>query len=191
MTVRDSMSTNFITFSSQTGIKKAVETIKQAAAAHVIVGSASGEFTVKPLLQLRNELEMAGDRLGPAILKLTLDDIPGLLQPCQPVEAESGLGEAQRKMRRSPGRQTVVVEGGQPVGVLHQATRSVFGGVPSQLYGERYGLFQEGAVAGGTTSPRRCPSCQGEFDFYKIGVAEGAVQYSCPLCGFLFKDLKE
>lgn len=190
MSVREKMSTEFIALSGEARIEELLQVLQAEETPHVILALVGGNFAVMPYPQLKNALRETADKLGPSILDLALNQMPGLLEPCRPVDVESGIGEAERLMRRSPGRCTVVLEEGVPVGVLYQTSRGIVGGVPTRLYGPRFGLF-EGDVVAPSLSPRRCSSCQGEFDFYEPRIESGVLQYYCPHCGYLFEDVKE
>ena len=190
MSVREKMSTEFIALSGEARIEELLQGLQAEETPHVILASVEGTFAVMPYSQLEDALRETADKLGPGILDLALNQMPGLLEPCRPVDVESGIGEAERRMRRSPGRCTVVLEGGAPVGVLYQTTRGIPGGVPTLLHGPRFGLFEEDVVDP-SLPPRRCSSCQEEFDFYEPRIESGVLQYHCPHCGHLFEDVEE
>jgi len=189
MSVKEKMSREFIVLSGEARIEEAVQVLQAKETPHVILALVEGNFAVMPYSQLKDTLTGIADKLGSTILSLALNQIPGLPGACQPVDVESGIGEARRLMCRSPGRCTVVFEKGAPVGVLYQTTLGITGDVP-RLYGPRFPLFK-GDVVNALRPPRRCPSCQGEFDFYEPRIEGGVLQYHCPHCGYLFEDVEE
>lgn len=190
MSVREEMSTEFTVLSGEVRIEEALQVLQAEETPHVIVVLVEGDFAVMPYSQLKDTLRETADELGTAILNLALNQMPGLPEPCQPVDVDSGIGEAERLMRRSPGRCTVVFEEDVPVGVLYETRLGIVGGPPPMLYGRRFALFEEDVIDP-SLPPRRCPSCQREFDFYEPRIESGVLQYRCPHCGYLFDGLEE
>jgi hypothetical protein len=84
------------------------------------------------------DFETAAEELGDELWAKPLQDVPGLLVPSPAVERNAmGIGEARNMMRASPTRRLVVLEQGQPVGLLMDRLRAgVFGGFRARLFGE-------------------------------------------------------
>ncbi len=127
--------------------------------------------------EFRARLNRIADDLGPDILQMTLEEVPGFLTPCTPVGLDDSRQTAGNKTRRGP---AVVLQEGELVGVYDGGPqRAITGGLPTNLFGPRRPF--------GRTEPsqgRTCRKCGATFAYFQP-VREGTkiTGYVCPHCG--------
>ena len=85
-----------------------------------------------------SDFETIAEDHGESLWATPLQDLPGLLVASPEVERTAmGIGEARNIMRASPNRRMVVLDQGQPIGLLMDRLRAgVFGGFRARLFGE-------------------------------------------------------
>ncbi len=141
----------------------------------LLESSTGGEF--------QRKLNAAADKMGEAILDMPLARVPGLCRPCPVVEVTDDEATVRAKCEGKLPDLAVVLEAGQPVGVIVGGRvvrpRGVFDSrFPTQLFGE--------AVIFGRNKPggekRECPLCHAAFGYYKPVQMGTAWQYHCPHC---------
>jgi hypothetical protein len=132
--------------------------------------------------ELQRKLNAAADKIGEAILDVPLAHVPGLCQPSPVVQMTDDEAMVRARFGGLPD-QAIVLEAGQPVGVLvggrvvrpRGAFESRF---PTQLFGPAM-AFSRHEPAG---ERRECPVCHADFPYFKpVQVGENW-QYHCPHC---------
>ena len=134
------MNTKFILIENTTTVEAVAQALQDVPAAkrmgwYVVVGLAAGGFAVIDAQDLAEAIE----KHGTGALALALRDVPGLLVPSLAVERDAqGIGVARRTMYRSPRLRLVVLEHGQPIGLLVDVNRAGgFGGAMAVLFGRK------------------------------------------------------
>jgi DNA-directed RNA polymerase subunit RPC12/RpoP len=173
---------NFRSVSDQVTVKELVSVIGTSSFGYLVIEHVDSDYAVWPLRgekAIQMVLDRAADKLGPIILKLRLGEVPGLTEPCLPVEVNDPWSWAERwtRQRQSPAQCAVVLKDGQLVGVLDTVSR---GEHLTSLPGLRFALFQESED--GVYPLRHCTTCGKDFEFYGVRVIEKRVIYVCPHC---------
>jgi len=153
---------------------------------HLIVTLPEGKYALLESStggEFQRKLNAAADKMGEAIWDVPLVRVPDLCQPSPVVEVTDDEAAVRAKCGGALPDQAIVLETGQPVGVLvggrvvrpRGAFESRF---PTQLFGEAmvFGRDEPGGER------RACPVCHADFG-YPRPVQVGAVwQYHCPHC---------
>jgi len=130
---------------------------------------------------IKEILKKIGERIGYAILALPLASIPEFCQFCDFVDINQSIQIAKSKAIRSPNKQIAVLKSDKIVGVFKEQLRgALFGHIPTTLYGERFDIFEKGAVK--AKYQLACPECNANFDFYEPIFEQGQMLYCCPVC---------
>jgi hypothetical protein len=97
----------------------------------VVVQQADGGLSAFTLAELNDDAE----RLGAVLLDAPLEELP--LQAAQTVErSQINLNRAERDARRAPGQRLLVLEDGQPLGVVAITSRGARKALVVELYRE-------------------------------------------------------
>jgi hypothetical protein len=186
--IKNVMSKNFVFFSATDPLEKLMEVIS---AGHlydyVVVAFPENRFSVIRSIAAKEALQKIGEKLGKAIAQLPFASVGAFCQSCDCVDINESELVAHSRAQKSPAKQIVVLQRGSPVGVLQETVRSaLFGGLPGRLFGERFDIFEKGAV-----QPRcrlRCPKCFTEFDFYEPRIESNKILYCCPHCQIIIDE---
>lgn len=147
---------------------------------YVIVALLDGNYSVA----LLSEISGAVARLGPPALRMRLADLPPTATPASAVERTAiGFGAAERQRDRQPSRRLLVLEDGEPIGLLTNEVRGgSTGGLPFNLFGPDSDLSTEALWQQliDRREPITCPVCGRQFTFYELDPKRRA--YICPHC---------
>lgn len=185
----------FFVLSGETTVREAMVTLKESFGRPPRRGGDEWSFDYMPLIvtlpggqyallesstggEFQRKLDAAADKMGEAILEMPLDLVPGLSRPSPVVEITDDEATVRARFGGLPNR-AVVLEAGQPVGVLvGPAGRLVESRFPTQLFGE--------AVVFGRDEPggerRECPVCHADFGYPRPVQVGETWQYHCPHC---------
>ncbi len=178
----DIMSKSFVTFSSQDKVERFVRFIAtNENTQYLVIEYPDKQFAVLDCNSAKEILKKIGEKIGSKVMELTLATIPDFTHICESVNIDESELVARSKARKSASKKIVVLENETPVGVIKEHLRdALLGGIPSTLYGERYDIFEKGAV-----TPKyelTCPACDHHFSFYEPKIENGKILYCCPHC---------
>ena len=122
------MSSSFASLSDQATVRELVSLTRTASFRYLVIKRADGGYAAWPLQgekAIQKILGCAANNIGPKILEFQLSDVPGLTEPCKPVESNDPWSWALRWtcQQHSPAKCTVVLEDGTLQGVLGTAFR--------------------------------------------------------------------
>lgn len=111
------------------------------------------------------------------VLERPLHAVTSLYVESKAIERKAvGIGQARRDMHKQPNRRLVVLEEGQPVGLLCDVFHAgLLGGVPLELYGKRQGRPSRQAIT------YTCPQCEKVSDFVDL-IDPATNHLICPKC---------
>jgi ribosomal protein S27AE len=178
------VSTSFEEVSDEISIEQLVPVIRKCKCKYLVIRCSNDTYAVWPLRgqhSLVRKINQAAVRLGRALLRLRISDVPGLCNPCLPVDRDDPWTWADRRKRKSksPRQCTVVVEDDHLIGVLGTVFR---GNYLTYLPGRRFPMFQVEDADSLEEESRRCPECGQSFTHYVVVVASGSPEYACPHC---------
>lgn len=156
---------------------------------YFVVLSHGGRYAVRSIYGadgMRAVLSEQADLIGPAILDIQLGSIKGLWKSCRPVGRQEGAVSVNQAKETSGGA-TVVVEGGEVLGVLGEVgTGAQPPGLATVLFGRTLRFGRNGSPGGPL---RRCARCDAVFAYYQLSLSQATEDrrdeghYLCPQCG--------
>ena len=187
--IKDIMSRSFTSFSSQDKLKKLFDVLKgDTSVEYITVQFPEHNFCTMKVAVAREVVKSLAEKMGPQVLELTLSSIPSIQNTCSAVDINESEMVAMSKAIQCSNKEIVVLDNLQPVGVVKAQVRTaIFSSVPGSLFGERYDIFEKGAV-----EPKyqlHCPVCEADFDFYEVIKSNDKIIYRCPKCKQAVEDL--
>ncbi len=151
-TARDSLERGMVVTPQDTTVRVLLELARRKPSrifAWVVVPMLPDRYAVTRM----NELAEIAEDLGPAILDMPLEAVPGLLRPAGSVQADVPQEEARDVALASPGERVAVLEGNEVLGVLNLGPRQpslpdldpwrLGGGAPYQWPRDRLPLSED------------------------------------------------
>lgn len=124
----DKLHQQFITLDTMVTVLKAGQELLRAGGLkyqqwYIVVELGPGDFKYLTMAELLKSVEQK----GPSILKNLLVDVPNLLMACKSIDIQSmGLGAAQQELIKSYSKCLVVLDQGEPIGLVTETDKSGF-----------------------------------------------------------------